>query len=214
MSPPTRAHARSKGSASPGRRVGTGTAKATTSRSTATKKRAPAPRRATVASSASTRSPVRTSSRPGGTSRPAGTTGTRRRPSQPSTSARSTHRRSRSSRRIPLAVAFIIAATIVGTSFPASALLAQHHQLSADGQPATTARGTGSLGDPGAQPLVSPANAPDMTPDPGNPSTGTTLGSSSGTASTTTTLPASSSTTDSGGGGFWHRVSSTLEFWR
>jgi len=164
-----------------------------------------------------------------------------------------------------LAVAFIIAATIVGTSFPASALLAQHHQLSAadaalarvqhqnallaqqeqqlnnkteiqrlarqeyqlvlpgqslfnvlpaDGQPATTARGTGSLGDPGAQPLVSPANAPDMTPDPGNPSTGTTLGSSSGTASTTTTLPASSSTTDSGGGGFWHRVSSTLEFWR
>jgi cell division protein FtsB len=82
--------------------------------------------------------------------------------------------------------------------------------LPADGQPVATGGGTTSLGDPGSQPLVSPSNAPDMTPDPGNPTTSAT-GASSGSSPTTTTPASSSSST---GGSFWHRVTSTLEFWK
>jgi type II secretory pathway pseudopilin PulG len=158
-------------------------------------------------------------------------------------------------------VATVVALVIVGTSFPASALLSQHHQLAsadaqlarvqhqnallaeqeqqlnnkteiqrlarqeyqlvlpgqslfnvlpADGQPVATGGGTSSLGDPGSQPLVSPSNAPDMTPDPGNPTSDAT-GTSTGTSPTTTTTPTSSGASV---GGFWHRVSTTLEFWK
>jgi cell division protein FtsB len=170
-----------------------------------------------------------------------------------------------------VAVAVLIAAAVVGTSFPASALLREHHQVSAAdaqlarvdqqnallaeqerqlndkteiqrlarqdyqlvlpgeslfnvlpaaGQSVTTPQGTTSLGDPANQPLVSPADAPDMTPDPGNPaggsggssgssgSSGSVSGSVSGTSTPTTVAPQGS------GGGFWHRVTSTLEFWR
>jgi type II secretory pathway pseudopilin PulG len=165
----------------------------------------------------------------------------------------------------------VIALVIVGTSFPAAALLRQHQQLSstsvqlqklqhqnqllAEQQqqltskaeiqrfarqfyqlvlpgatlfnvlPATghtaTAAGSPPTGDPGSQPLVSPANAPNMSPDPGLPPGGAagTRSSSSGgsTGSSAANPPAGSSTGSSGSaspGGFWHRVTTTLEFWR
>ncbi|HVB92765.1 MAG TPA: septum formation initiator family protein [Acidimicrobiales bacterium] len=165
----------------------------------------------------------------------------------------------------------MIALVIVGTSFPAAALLRQHQQLASSGAqlqklqhqnqllaeqqqqltskaeiqrfarqyyqlvlpgatlfnvlPPTgqsaTAVGSATTGDPGSQPLVSPADAPNMSPDPGLPAGGTpgTGGTSSGGASGSTpaTPAAGSSSGASGGagaGGFWHRVTTTLEFWR
>ncbi|HEX4217019.1 MAG TPA: septum formation initiator family protein [Acidimicrobiales bacterium] len=73
------------------------------------------------------------------------------------------------------------------------------------------------IGDPGNKPLVAPANAAGMSPDPGAPTTSTTSPSSSagqvpsssgsGTA-TPTTQPSSAS------GGFWTRTLRSLEFWR
>ncbi|HWE70109.1 MAG TPA: septum formation initiator family protein [Acidimicrobiales bacterium] len=169
-----------------------------------------------------------------------------------------------------MAIAALIALVILGTSFPAAALLKQHQQLASSsaqlqklqhqnqllseqqtqlnskaeiqrlarqdyqlvltGQTlfnvlpptghSTTAVGSSpvsSPGDPGAQPLVSPANAPNMTPDPGLPQAGTA--GSTGTSSSGGS-PANSSTGSSTGspsaspGGFWHRVTTTLEFWR
>jgi type II secretory pathway pseudopilin PulG len=84
-----------------------------------------------------------------------------------------------------------------------------------------TAVGSARTGDPGSQPLVSPADAPNMSPDPGLPQGGSssTGGSSSGgtSGSTSATPPAGSSGGTTGGassGGFWHRVTTTLEFWR
>ena len=176
------------------------------------------------------------------------------------------------SRRLPVAIAVVIALVVVGTSFPAAALLRQHGQLSSTsaqlqrlqhqnqllaqqqkqlnsqaeierfarqdyqlvfpGQtlfkvlPPTggTATATGALaGDPGNQPLVAPADAPNMSPDPGLPQSGTTgssgssASSSGGSGSTTTAQRAGSSVGTSGGasaGGFWHRVTITLEFWK
>ena len=178
------------------------------------------------------------------------------------------------SRRLPVAIAVVIALVVVGTSFPAAALLRQHGQLSSTsaqlqrlqhqnqllaqqqkqlnsqaeierfarqdyqlvfpGQtlfnvlPATgsaaTATAAGALaGDPGNQPLVAPADAPNMSPDPGLPQSGTTgssgssASSSGGSGSTTTAQRAGSSVGTSGGasaGGFWHRVTTTVEFWK
>ncbi len=198
-----------------------------------------------------------TSSRPTGKATPTG----RRPASSPTGPKSAAHRRRRQARRIPVAVAALIAATIVGTSFPASALLAQHRQLSAAsaelarvqhqnalladqerqlnakteiqrlaredyqlvlpgqslynvlpaaGQSAPTAGGVPSLGDPADQPLVPPADAPDMSPDPGLPATGTT-----GTgAQRAPTAAASGASNGAGGGSFWHRVTATLEFWK
>jgi type II secretory pathway pseudopilin PulG len=84
-----------------------------------------------------------------------------------------------------------------------------------------SAAGSSPTGDPGSQPLVSPADAPNMTPDPGLPqggTSGTGGSSSSGTSgSTPASSPAGSSSGTSGSaspGGFWHRVTTTLEFWR
>jgi hypothetical protein len=165
----------------------------------------------------------------------------------------------------------VIALVIVGTSFPAAALLHQRQQLASSSAQlqnlqnqnqllaeqqqqlnskaeiqrfarqyyqlvlpgatlfnvlplaghTATAVGTAPTGDPGSQPLVSPANAPNMSPDPGLPQGGTpaTGGSSSGGVSGSTPGPApagsSSGTSASASpGGFWHRVASTLEFWR
>lgn len=170
-----------------------------------------------------------------------------------------------------MAIAALIALVILGTSFPAAALLKQHQQLASSsaqlqklqhqnqllseqqtqlnskaevqrfarqdyqlvlpGQTlfnvlppaghaaaAAGASTTSSPGDPGAQPLVSPANAPNMTPDPGLPqsgSAGSTGTSSSGSspANSSTGTSAGSSTAASSGS-FWHRVTTTLEFWR
>jgi cell division protein FtsB len=80
----------------------------------------------------------------------------------------------------------------------------------------TSSPGDATSGDPGDQPLVAPANAPNMTPDPGlpqappstDPSTtkaGKDAAASTGTAGTGS-APAPSS--------FWSRVTNTLEFWK
>jgi type II secretory pathway pseudopilin PulG len=84
--------------------------------------------------------------------------------------------------------------------------------LPAAGQATTTAPGSPSAGDPANQPLVSPSQAPNMSPDPGLPATstasGTTGTSSTGSSPSATPAPATSH------GGFWSRVRTTLEFWR
>jgi hypothetical protein len=82
---------------------------------------------------------------------------------------------------------------------------------------AATAVGSSTVsspGDPGSQPLVSPADAPNMTPDPGLPQGGT-LGST-GTSSSGTSLANSSTglSSTASPGSFWHRVTTTLEFWK
>lgn len=69
-----------------------------------------------------------------------------------------------------------------------------------------TAQGAPTAGDPADQPLVSPSQAPDMSPDPGLPST--TVPASTGTSGTPRPAVAEPS------GGFWSRVGSTLEFWK
>lgn len=73
-------------------------------------------------------------------------------------------------------------------------------------------------GDPGSQPVVAPANAAGMSPDPDVPTTSTTnppasgaqapASSGSGSATTPTTKPSDTS------GGFWSRTLHSLEFWR
>jgi hypothetical protein len=88
------------------------------------------------------------------------------------------------------------------------------------GQPATASGSSNE--DPGSQPLVSPADAPNMTPDPGLPQGGTTgaTGTSAAAGGSGTTSATSSGGSSSGSsgtvstGGFWHRVTTTLEFWR
>lgn len=178
--------------------------------------------------------------------------------------------------RIPLALAALFSLAILGTSFPASALLAQHHQLSAasgqlsavqkenrslaeqerqlssksdidrlarqdyqlvqpgqtlydvlppSGKSIATAPGGFASGDPGDQPLVDPANAPDMSPDPGlaqQPPTSGAAGSGgarTGTGGSTVGEPSASSGSSGSATGtrpssFWSRVTNTLEFWK
>jgi len=77
---------------------------------------------------------------------------------------------------------------------------------------------SGVTGDPGSQPVVAPANAAGMSPDPDVPTTSTTsppasgaqapASSGSGSATTPTTKPMDTS------GGFWSRTLHSLEFWR
>ncbi|MGA8372742.1 MAG: septum formation initiator family protein, partial [Acidimicrobiales bacterium] len=88
----------------------------------------------------------------------------------------------------------------------------------------STGKGGSVAEDPGNQPLVAPANAAGMSPDPGLPNTPTT----SPQASSSSQAPASSGAATSGasraskpiaqptggGGGFWSRTLRTLEFWR
>ncbi len=74
-------------------------------------------------------------------------------------------------------------------------------------------------GDPGNQPLVAPANAPDMTPDPGLPQVPTaTAGSgtgSPGSGGSGGSGVASGRTVGSPSpSGFWSRVTNTLQFWK
>ena len=106
-------------------------------------------------------------------------------------------------------------------------LARQDYQLVDPGQTAynvlppnsqSTKNGSSSVtGDPGNQPVVAPANAAGMSPDPDVPTTSTTSPSSSGAqapsssvsgATTPTTQPTSAS------GGFWSRTLHSLEFWR
>lgn len=172
-------------------------------------------------------------------------------------------------RRFILVVSAAFAALVLGTSFPASGLLSDHHQLAATdaalhrlrsensaltqekqqlnskaeihdlarqdyqlvdpGQTAynvlpPTSQSTKNssaavTGDPGSQPLVAPANAAGMSPDPDGPTTSTTsppasgaqIPASSGSGSGTTT-PTTQPTNTSGG--FWTRTLRSLEFWR
>jgi cell division protein FtsB len=168
-----------------------------------------------------------------------------------------------------LLVAAVVALIVVGTSFPAAALLSQHrqvasataqlnqlrhqnlllteqqqqlnskteigrlareeYQLVSPGQSLysvlpSNAASTSSTAtqDTGSLPVVSPADAPDMSPDPGLPQVGSTGSSGtktveggSGTGSTANT--SSTGGADSSGGhagGYWARVASTLEFWK
>jgi cell division protein FtsB len=92
--------------------------------------------------------------------------------------------------------------------------------LPASGRPVATLAGAPTAGDPGTQPLVAPANAPDMSPDPsltqlsalaGSSSSGSkvgSLGSRAGGTSAAATGGAPSPTS------FWSRVTSSLEFWK
>lgn len=88
----------------------------------------------------------------------------------------------------------------------------------------STGKGGSVTGDPGNQPLVAPANAAGMSPDPGLPNTAT---SSPQTSSASPPASASGATTSGAGpatkpatqatgtgGGFWSRTLRTLEFWR
>jgi len=71
-----------------------------------------------------------------------------------------------------------------------------------------TAPGAPAAGDPADQPLVSPSQAPNMTPDPGLPQTPTVpsgASASGGATAPVTTHPAA---------GFWSRVAGSLEFWK
>jgi cell division protein FtsB len=171
-------------------------------------------------------------------------------------------------RRFILVVSAAFAALVLGTSFPASGLLSDRHQLAATdaalhrlrsensaltqekqqlnskaeihslarqdyqlvapGQTAynvlppnsqSTKNGSSSVtGDPGNQPVVAPANAAGMSPDPDVPTTSTTTPSTSGAqapsssggpeSTTPTTLPTGA------GEGFWTRTLHSLEFWR
>jgi cell division protein FtsB len=81
-----------------------------------------------------------------------------------------------------------------------------------------TTPGAATSGDPGNQPLVAPANAPDLSPQPGLPQpipasagssagAGATTGSTSGSASSGAGVSSTPST-------FWGRVTDTLEFWK
>jgi cell division protein FtsB len=73
------------------------------------------------------------------------------------------------------------------------------------------APGALTAGDPAYQPLVSPAEAPNMSPDPGLPQTPVSTG---GTASPSGTASGSASGTSHPAAGFWSRIAGSLEFWK
>ncbi len=72
----------------------------------------------------------------------------------------------------------------------------------------TTTPGAPTVGDPASQPLVSPAQAPNMSPDPGLPKVPT---APKGTSSTGTSAPAGAAHAPAG---FWDRITGSLEFWK
>jgi cell division protein FtsB len=174
--------------------------------------------------------------------------------------------------RVPVAVAALFAVVVLAIGFPWSALLSQHHQLSAaaaqldqlrqqnrslteqqhelnsktaierlarqdyqlvspgqtlydvlpaGNQTATTAAGSSSMGDPGANALVSPSDAPDMSPQTGLPHTitgGTGSASPTGSGTAGSNSPAAgtsgASAPAAGASSFWSRVANSLEFWK
>jgi len=80
--------------------------------------------------------------------------------------------------------------------------------LPPSGRASAALAGEPSVGDPADQPLVAPADAPNMTPDPGLPQ------APSAGRSTTGTSTAAASSTPPTTSSFWGRVASTLEFWK
>lgn len=83
---------------------------------------------------------------------------------------------------------------------------------------AATTQGSATSGDPGSQPLVAPANAPDLSPQPGlpQPIPTTAAGSSSGSAAAKSGTPTVSNApiVPPAPSSFWGRVSDTLQFWK
>jgi cell division protein FtsB len=73
-----------------------------------------------------------------------------------------------------------------------------------------------AMGDPGNQALVDPADAPDMSPDPGLPQPGSVVPSSSLNDPSTSTAPGPTAhaAVSHSSSSFWGRVGDTLEFWR
>ena len=268
-----RLHARTKGSKSPARTV---QAKGTTKTVKPVNK--PKPRAKSAGRRLRSAGPGRT-----GPARSIGIRGRLARAAGPGATAKSkaaSHMVRRN--RVPVALGALVALVVLGTSFPASALLSQHRQLSASGTqlsqlqhenrllteqehqlsstaeikrlarqdyqlvypgqslyeilPAaghatTTTAGGMATGDPGQQPLVAPADAPDMSPDPGLPQTpsgSAPAASSSPTAGAAGAAGGAASegsgrvgTSSSGGStvaprpsSFWSRVTDTLEFWK
>lgn len=70
--------------------------------------------------------------------------------------------------------------------------------------------GAPTSGDPANQPLVSPSQAPNMSPDPGLPQSTATAGG---------TVPSGAGASATTGGshtspGFWSRIAGSLEFWK
>ena len=107
----------------------------------------------------------------------------------------------------------------LNTNAEVKRLARQNYQLVEPGQalydilpPAGTTTpaspGAPTAGDPAGQPLVSPSQAPNMSPDPGLPAAA--VPASTGTAGTS----ALSRTPSKPVGGFWSRVGSTLQFWK
>lgn len=84
---------------------------------------------------------------------------------------------------------------------------------------ATKNSSPGVTGDPGRQPVVAPANAAGMSPDPNVPTTSATSAAASGAQTPTSSGSKSTSSTPTttptnAGGGFWIRTLHSLEFWR
>ncbi|MGA3146379.1 MAG: septum formation initiator family protein [Acidimicrobiales bacterium] len=96
-----------------------------------------------------------------------------------------------------------------------------YNVLPPSGKATSATAGRSASGDPGDQPLVSPADAPDMSPDPGlprTPSTSGSTGANGGTGATEGAPTDGASTGDAGAASsqssFWSRVADTLEFWK
>jgi hypothetical protein len=86
------------------------------------------------------------------------------------------------------------------------------------GKPGTTTAGGPTVGDPGTQPLVAPANAPDMSPDPGLSQPASAGGSGSSARAGGSGARAGGGTPGTAGAqgttSFWGRVTNSLEFWK
>jgi cell division protein FtsB len=91
--------------------------------------------------------------------------------------------------------------------------------LPPSGKSTTAAPGGPTTGDPATQPLVSPSNAPDMSPDPGLPHPASTSGAGSSATSLSSGGPGKDGTSSGQSSrqsptSFWSRVTTTLEFWK
>jgi len=86
------------------------------------------------------------------------------------------------------------------------------------GKPGRTTAGGPTAGDPGTQPLVAPANAPDMSPDPGLSQQASTGGSGSSSGAAGPGSRAGGGPSGTAGAqsttSFWGRVTNSLEFWK
>ncbi len=94
-----------------------------------------------------------------------------------------------------------------------------YNVLPASGRTTSTTPGGPTSGDPGDEALVAPADAPDMSPDPGLPRATPTSAFSGSPAGTSGDRSSAAGSAPSAGSlssrsSFWSRVSDTLEFWK